>query len=145
MGLYKAIGVSNYKISHLEELKSMKCKVMPHINQLEFHVMHDPNREIMKYCRDNGIVVMAYSPYAGGKAFSLPKVKELAEKYKKTAGQIMLRWIFQHGIVPIPKTAKVERAKENGQIFDFELSKEDMVVLNSIHKESSVTICEAPK
>ncbi|XP_072044357.1 9,11-endoperoxide prostaglandin H2 reductase-like [Amphiura filiformis] len=143
-GLCKAIGVSNYEISHYEELKAMKCKVMPQAAQLEFHVMQDPNREIIKYCRDNNIVMMAYSPYAAGKAFALPKVKELAEKYKKTAGQIMLRWIVQHGIVPIPKTAKVERAKENAQVFDFELSKEDMAVLDSIHKESSVKICEAP-
>lgn len=140
-GLCKAIGVSNYEISHLEELKS--CRVKPHVNQIEFHPMMDPHREIIKYCKQAGIALMGYSPYCAGKSLSLPQVVDLAKKYNHTPAQISLRWLIQHDVVPIPKTIKKERAKENMQVFDFELSTEDMTLLDNIHKETPYCIAEA--
>ncbi|XP_072019563.1 glyoxal reductase-like [Amphiura filiformis] len=137
-GICKSIGVSNYDVRHLEELQTMQ--VVPHVNQIEYHPFQDPNRDVIKYCKANNIVLQAYSPFCAGKAVSHPEIIKVAQKNKRTQGQVILRWIIQHGIVPVPKTAKVERAKENSTIFDFQLSKEDMDAMDNIHKDSFHTL-----
>ena len=123
-GRVKAIGVSNFKLHHLEELLE-DAEIIPMVNQVEFHPQF-PQTEIMEICKKHNIQLEAWGPLMQGKIFEIPLMKELAEKYNKTISQIALRWDLQMGIVTIPKSITPERIKENMNIFDFEISKEDM-------------------
>lgn len=123
-GQVKAIGVSNYTVRHLQELKA-HARVMPHINQVELHVfLQQP--ELLSYCRDNGIVVEAYSPLAHGKANDDPVLQNVAERHDQSYAQIMLRWCVEQGLVVIPKSVTPSRISENAKIFDFALTPADM-------------------
>lgn len=132
-GQTKAIGVSNYTIKHLEEMKKY-ASVMPHVNQVELHVfLQQP--ELLKYCRDNGIVVEAYSPLAHAKANDDPIVAEIAAAHGKTYAQIMLRWCVEEGLVVIPKSVTPSRIQENAEIFDFKLTADDMAKLSTCDRD----------
>lgn len=123
-GKTKAIGVSNYTIRHLEEMKSY-ATVLPQINQVELHVfLQQP--ELLEYCRENGIVVEAYSPLAHAKDTDNPVIAEVAKRHGKSYAQIMLRWCVEQGLVVIPKSVTPSRIRENAEIFDFELTADDM-------------------
>jgi diketogulonate reductase-like aldo/keto reductase len=123
----KSIGVSNYTIRHLEEMKSY-AKEMPAINQVELHVfLQQP--ELVKYCRDNNIVVEAYSPLAHAKAMDNEVIAQIAKKHGKTYAQIMLSWLVEQDMVVIPKSVTLSRIRENIDIFDFKLDKEDLAEL----------------
>jgi diketogulonate reductase-like aldo/keto reductase len=129
-GLAKSIGVSNYTIKHLEELKNY-AKIIPAINQVELHVfLQQP--DLIKYCRDNGIQVEAYSPLARGRIMDNDVVKRIADKHDKTYAQVMLRWLVEQDLVVIPKSVTPNRIDENIDIFDFELDKEDMKAIAGI-------------
>ncbi|HUY85008.1 MAG TPA: aldo/keto reductase [Candidatus Dormibacteraeota bacterium] len=120
----RAIGVSNYTIRHLEEMKDY-AKVLPAVNQVELHVfLQQP--ELVKYCQDNGIVVEAYSPLAHARAMDNKTIADIANKHGKTYAQIMLRWCVQQDLVVLPKSVTPSRIKENIGIFDFRLDTEDM-------------------
>lgn len=120
----KNIGVSNFTIRHLEEMKEY-AKVLPDINQVELHIfLQQP--ELLKYCHDNGIVVEAYSPLAHAKVMDDPVVDKIAKKYGKTYAQIMLRWCIDMGTVVLPKSVTPERIAQNIDIFDFKLNAEDL-------------------
>lgn len=126
-GHAKSIGVSNYTIGHLEEMKKY-AKVTPAVNQVELHVfLQQP--ELVKYCRDNNITMEAYSPLAHSRAMDNPVIANVAKKHGKTYAQIMLRWLIEQGMVIIPKSATPGRIQENIQIFDFQLDDEDMQAL----------------
>lgn len=123
-GKAKSIGVSNYTVRHLKQLLKY-CSIIPAINQVELHVfLQQP--ELLDFCRDNGIVVQAYSPLAHGHGLDNVILREIAEKHSKSPAQIMLRWCIEAGTVPIPKSVTPGRIKQNIDIFDFELDKEDM-------------------
>lgn len=129
-GKVKAIGVSNYTIKHLEEMKRW-LKVVPAINQVELHVfLQQP--ELLKYCKDNGIVVEAYSPIAHGHGLDNKVLKEIAEKHGKSTAQIMVRWCIEAGTVPLPKSTNPERIAENIDVFDFQLDESDMAKLKQL-------------
>lgn len=130
-GKIKAIGVSNFHVHHLEAL--MNTEVKPMVNQLEYHP-GEMQEETVDYCKEHGIVVEAWSPLGRGRIFEHPLLLQIAEKYGKSLPQICLRWELQHGIVPLPKTMSEERMKENLDIFDFEISEEDMDELNAMGK-----------
>jgi diketogulonate reductase-like aldo/keto reductase len=131
-GQAKAIGVSNYMIPHLEELLK-DCKVKPAVNQIELHVfLQQP--ELVKFCKDNDIVVEAYSPLAHGHGLDDPVLQEIAKAHGKTPAQIMLRWCIEIGTVPLPKSTSEERMKENLDIFDFKLSAADMTKLKTLNR-----------
>jgi len=131
-GRAKSIGVSNYTIRHLEEMKKY-AKIIPAVNQVELHVfLQQP--ELIKYCLENNIVIEAYSPLAHGKAMYDKTVSEVASKYGKTYTQIMLRFLLEKGLVVIPKSTHPERIKENIEIFDFKLDEEDMKKLSKLDK-----------
>lgn len=123
----RSIGVSNYTIRHLEEMKHY-AKVMPAVNQVELHIfLQQP--ELIKYCKDNDIVVEAYSPLAHARAMDNPEVAAIAKKHNKTYAQIMLRWCLDQDLVVLPKSVTPERVRENIDIFDFKLDAGDMKAL----------------
>ncbi|MGI5897062.1 MAG: aldo/keto reductase [Oscillospiraceae bacterium] len=123
-GKIRAIGVSNFLEKHLVPLMEA-AEVKPMVNQLEIHPAF-PQREIVDFCKQHGIVVEAWGPLMRGKAFDNPLLCELAEKYRKSVAQILVRWCVQYGVVPLPKTQNPERMKQNAEIFDFSLSEEDV-------------------
>lgn len=121
----KAIGVSNYSIIQLEELQK-KSEILPAVNQVEFSPFLY-QKELLVYCKEKGIQLEAYSPLTRGKKLNDNIIQEIANKYKKTPAQIMIRWSLQHGNVVIPKSSNPVRIAENANVFDFDLSSEDML------------------
>ena len=138
-GKVKAIGVCNFKVEHLEELKKT-AKIMPMVNQVEIHPFSTKNN-IINYCKDNNIKVVAWSPISRGRVLSNELMIDLSQKYKKSIVQIVLRWHMQKGVIPIPKSSNENRIKENMDIFDFEISSEDMKAIDSLDEgyDRSVT------
>lgn len=136
-GKVKAIGVCNFKIGHLEELKKT-ARIMPMINQIEIHPGFT-QKEMVKYCQGNNIQVVAWSPIMRGKLFAEPLMIALSEKYNKTITQIILRWHIQNHIIPIPKSSNKDRIKENIDIFDFEIEKEDILKMDSLNRGENVS------
>ena len=129
-GRAKAIGVSNFLVHHLEDLLSVS-QIVPSVNQVEFHpFLVQP--DVLKFCQSHKIQVEAWSPLMQGKIVTEQSVQKLAEKYHKTPAQIVLRWDLQHKVVTIPKSTHSNRIVENTQIFDFEVSQEDMNILDSL-------------
>lgn len=123
-GKARVIGVSNYTVKHLEEMKEYASE-MPSVNQVELHVfLQQP--ELREYCRKEGIVIEAYSPLAHGRKMDDPTTIAAAQKHHKSYAQIMLRWCAQSGLVVLPKSVTAMRIEENLDIFDFALDDEDM-------------------
>ena len=141
-GKVKAIGVCNFKIGHLEELEKT-AEIMPMVNQIELHPQSAKN-EMLAYCKENNIQLVAWSPIMRGKIFSNKIVIALAEKYKKTIAEIVLRWHRQRGVIPIPKSSNEGRIKENLAIFDFEISGEDMDAINSLNEGYDASVTGVP-
>ena len=126
----KSIGVSNYTIRHLEEMKSYAHE-KPAVNQVELHVfLQQP--ELVAYCQDHNIVVEAYSPLAHARQMDNPVIIEIAQKHGKTYAQIMLGWCVQRGFIALPKSVTPARIRENIEIFSFTLDKNDMRKLNQL-------------
>ncbi|XP_022611006.1 uncharacterized protein LOC111229106 isoform X2 [Seriola dumerili] len=136
-GVCCAIGVSNFLIHHLEQLKE-DSSVIPHVNQVEYHPFQQPNH-LMEYCRQEGIVFEGYSPLAKGQVLSNPTVLQIAEKHRRTPAQICIRWSIQNGVVTIPKSIKKKRIQENCQVFGFQLEGADMAALGRLHDGRHVT------
>jgi methylglyoxal/glyoxal reductase len=130
-GLIRAIGVSNFKIHHLEYLMTAG-KVVPAVNQVEFHPKHS-QPELLEFCKKHHIQLEAWSPLIAGEALKIPVIKQLASKYGKSPAQIVLRWDLQKGIVTIPKSGNPERIDSNAQVFDFVLEKADMDKLDALN------------
>lgn len=138
-GKAKNIGVSNFTVEHLKELQE-KTNIKPAVNQVEFHPhIYSEQKELLRYCDDNGIIVEAYSPLAQGDLIDHPVVREVAELVGVTTGQVLIRWAIEHETVPIPKSANSERIEENYDVFNFELSSQDMEKLDSISSGERVT------
>lgn len=133
-GKCRAIGVSNFTLKHLKELLET-AKVIPTVNQVEFHV-YLYQKELLEFCKSKGIQLESYMSLTRGRSgFDNESIKKIAEKYSKSVAQIMLRWVLQHGLIAIPKSAHQERIIENKNIFDFFLSEEDMNILNSLNQD----------
>lgn len=134
-GLCKSIGVCNCNIHHLEEIEKI-AKYMPVVNEIECHPLFTQN-ELREYCKKKNIKVLAYTSTARMderlKKTCLPSI---AKKYNKSIVQIILRWHYQIGNIPIFNTTKSERYKENISIFDFNLTDEDIKQINSININS---------
>lgn len=124
-GKIKHIGVSNWGVKHLKELLEWPgLKVLPAVNQIEYSPWLQ-HTDIMDFCKEHNIVVEAFSPLTVGQMLTEPTVTALAKKHNKTPAQILLRWSIQTGAIPLPKTVRQARMKENIDIFDFELSKQE--------------------
>ncbi|MBA0791620.1 hypothetical protein Gohar_016189, partial [Gossypium harknessii] len=142
-GLVRSIGISNYDIFLTRDCLAYS-KVKPAVNQIETHPYFQRDC-LVKFCQKHGICVTAHTPLGGAAAnaewfgtvscLDDPVLKALAEKYKKTVAQIVLRWGIQRNTVVIPKTSKFERLKENFEVFDFELAKEDMDKIKAIDRK----------
>ena len=131
-GKAKAIGVSNYTIRHLEEMKKY-ADIFPAVDQVEFHPFLY-QKDLLEYCKENNIVLEAHSPLASGNVSRSELITSIAKKYHKDNAQVLLRWSLQHGVIPIPKSIHKERIAANINVFDFELSGEDMVKLDGLNE-----------
>ncbi len=130
-GKVKSVGVSNYTIHHLQDLIDQKLHVA--VNQVEYHPFLN-QEDLLKFCEKNAIAVTAYCPLARGIILKDPNILNMAKKYRKSPSQISLRWLIQKDIIVIPKASSHEHLKENFEIFDFEISQEDMLVIDNIGK-----------
>ncbi|GIQ68899.1 aldo/keto reductase [Xylanibacillus composti] len=130
-GLIRAIGLSNFQIHHIKDILDA-ADVVPAVNQIECHPMLT-QKPLLQFCREHNIQPEAWSPLMQGN-LDLPLLDELAGKYNKTKAQIVLRWDLQHEIVTIPKSVKEHRIIENADIFDFQLSAEDMDRLDALNQ-----------
>ncbi|MEP0133250.1 MAG: aldo/keto reductase [Eudoraea sp.] len=129
----RAIGVSNFMQHHLEDLMGT-AKIVPMVNQMEFHP-YLVQQNLIDFCSDKNIQYEAWSPMMQGRIFGIDIFKELANKYDKTIAQIVLRWDLQKGVITIPKSSKRDRILANADIFDFELTSEDMASLDSLNRD----------
>lgn len=129
-GRAKAIGVSNFHKHHLEDILSM-ATVNPMVNQYERHPYFQQN-ELYQVGFDLGLVMEAWSPIAKGEVLDDKVLKKIADKYNKSIVQVVLRWQIQSGYIVFPKSEKPSRLKENFDIFDFELSEEDMQTIKDL-------------
>jgi len=131
-GVAKNIGVSNFHKHHLEKLFTT-AKIRPLVNQVELHPYMN-QQELREYCKQNDIIVEAWSPIAKGKVLQDELLNEIAKKYGKTAIQVTLRWEIQLGIITIPKSTKPERISQFSDIFDFELTNEEIKQICKLDK-----------
>ena len=129
-GLVRAIGVSNFMPHHFITLIANES-IKPMVNQIEMHPGM-PQNEIVQYCREYHMIMEAYSPIGTGKLLKDPGLIAMAEKYGKSVAQLCIRWCLQKGVVPLPKSINPERIAENTKVFDFEISDEDMNILDHI-------------
>ena len=134
-GRVRAIGVSNFKPRHLDALLE-KADIAPMVDQIELHPGM-PQDETVEYCRARDILVEAWGPLAQGRLFESVELDVLAAKHRKSVSQIVLRWHLQRGILPLPKSITPSRIVENAQLFDFELSSQEMNFITHIKCESS--------
>ena len=136
-GKIKAIGVSNFYPDRLVDLV-LYSEVKPAVNQVEVNVFHQ-QIEAQTYNEKYGVQMEAWAPFAEGRnnMFTNPELKAIGDKYGKSIAQVILRWLVQRGIVPLAKSVKKERMQENINIFDFELSDEDMAVIAKMDKKES--------
>ena len=128
-GKLKAIGVSNFGIGHINGLKSYAKVFPPAVNQLELHPWLQ-QREIVSYCEKNGIAVEAYCPLVRNQKKDDPMLKGIADKHGKSTAQVLLRYCLQKNWVPLPKSDNEGRIAQNADLFNFELSKEDISKLD---------------
>ncbi len=131
-GKVRAIGVSNFQIHHLEDLLT-DAKVVPAVNQVEFHPFLT-QKDLMRYCQGKGIQLEAWSPLGQGHLLEHETLKGIAAKYGKTVAQVILRWDLQLGVVTIPKSVREARIIENADVFDFELSTEDILAIDGLNR-----------
>jgi len=134
----RAIGVSNFKPHHLEELLK-GAETAPAVNQIELHPLFQ-QKETRAYCAEHGIAVESYSPLMqGGEALEHPVIANLARTHDKTPAQVILRWHVQCGLIVIPKSVNPERIRENFTLFDFELSEDEMRQIEGIDENRRVS------
>lgn len=144
-GILKSIGVSNYNIKHLNEMKGY-ARIMPAVHQFELHPAYFP-KDLIDFCESEGIFIQTYASL--GEGFLLnsdflkinPLFNQLADKYKCTVAQILLKWPLQHGWGIIPKSINPARIYENIKLFDFEIDEYDMGLLDKFHEQVSFKKC----
>ena len=133
-GRVKAIGVCNFDIDHLDRLLK-ECDVKPVLNQVECHPFFAQN-ELKDYCAKHDIFVEAWSPlHQGGEVLQNESIKNIAEKHGKTPAQIVLRWHLQNNTIVIPKSVTPSRIEENFNVFDFELTANEMNDINNLNRK----------
>lgn len=135
-GKVKAIGVSNFQVHHLQDL--MKgAEVVPMVNQVEYHPRLT-QQEVGDFCREHGIQLEAWSPLMQGQLLDHPLLREIADKHNKEVAQVIIRWDLQNGVVTIPKSTKEQRIVSNADVFDFELSADEMKQITAMNENLRV-------
>ncbi|PNY24089.1 oxidoreductase [Tolypocladium capitatum] len=134
-GKARAIGVSNFRVQHLEEMKEYARVWPPHVNQLE-RQLHPwcQQRDLVRFCRDNGIVLQAYSPLSCGEHLGDEALGAVAAKHGKSPAQVLIRYGLQKNWVPLPKSGNPERIKQNADVFDFALDDVDVETLDGLDR-----------
>lgn len=135
-GRVRAIGLSNFQIHQIEDILAI-CKVKPMLNQVEFHPRLR-QADLHQFCVQNQIQLQAWAPLMQGKALDIPEIVGIAEKYGKSPAQILIRWDLQHGVITIPKSITPHRIIENSQVFDFQISEEDMASIDRLNQDRRV-------
>lgn len=130
-GKIKAIGLSNFEITDIENILA-NCTIKPVVNQVLAHVTNTP-AELIDYCKQNGILIEAYSPIGHGELFKNDAIKAMAEKYQVSLPQLCIAYTLQLGLLPLPKTANPEHMKNNADA-NFVISEEDMLALKAMEK-----------
>ena len=135
-GLVKAIGVCNCHQHHLETIMK-ECEIVPMVNEFEVHPLFT-QKPLIQFCKDHNIHVIAYTPLARNddRMRSNLILRGIAKKYNKSIYQVILRWDIQNGLTPIPRSSNVERNRQNFDIFDFELTDEEIKAIDSININS---------
>lgn len=136
-GLVKSIGVSNFNVHHLEGLKKACPDHIPTVNQIELHPFLD-REKVVSYCEQEGIVVEAYSPITQGKKLGDPTIMAIAKKHNKTSAQVLIRWCLDRNFVVLPKSVKEQRIIENADVYDFQLSPEDLQIMSGLKSEQLI-------
>jgi diketogulonate reductase-like aldo/keto reductase len=136
-GRCRAIGVSNYTITHLEELLG-HCTTPPAVNQVEFSPFLY-QKKLLDFCRSRDVQLVAYSPLTKATRLADPRLSAVADQYGRSTAQILIRWALQHDLVVIPKSADKNRIRENAAVFDFELTDETMSVLDALDENLHTT------
>ncbi len=131
--LIRVTGVSNHHQHHLEKIFA-KANVKPMVDQIELHP-YLSQKPLLNFCKENDIAVTAWGPLGRGKMLEDETIVKLANLYNKTAAQIILRWHYQNDVVTIPKSVTPSRIEENMNIFDFELSQEDIQAMDELNKD----------
>ena len=129
-GKIRSLGVSNFMPHHLDALVD-HVSIMPTVNQILLNPSEMQSETVARN-KELNILSEAYSPLGTGKIFELDEMNNLAEKYDKSIAQVAIKWSLQHGFLPLPKTSTLTRAAENMAVFDFEISEEDMKVINNL-------------
>jgi len=124
---------SNYTIKHLIPLISL-CKYIPTVNQVEYHPLLN-QEDLLDFCNKNNIFLQSYSTLGKGKILNNQIIENISKNYNKSSAQICLKWTLQKGIGVIPKSSNENRIKENIDIFDFEISEEDMKKLDDLNED----------
>lgn len=137
VGKIKSIGVSNFRPHHIDALLKT-AKIVPAVNQLYINPS-DQQEAVVAYNNAHHILTEAYSPLGRGELLAVPALVEIAEKYGKSTAQIVLKWSLQKGYLPLPKSVTPSRIIENGQLFDFDLSTEELKAIDQLHGVASVT------
>jgi diketogulonate reductase-like aldo/keto reductase len=132
----RAIGVSNFMERHINELLK-ETEITPMVNQMEFHpfLVQQP---MIDYCASKGIQYEGWAPLMRGRVNNVELFQQLSEKYGKSAVQVVLRWNLQKGVVAIPKSSRKDRIVHNARIFDFEISDEDMALIDGLDKNQAI-------
>lgn len=141
-GLCRSIGVSNWGIGHLEEAKSYAKIWPPHVNQIELHPWCQ-QREIVKYCQDNGIAIEAFCPLVRTRKMNDKTLTSIASKHTKDPGAVLIRYSLQKGWSPLPKSDTPSRIESNADVYDFELDSDDMGRLDSLDQGAAGAIEES--
>ena len=129
-GRARSIGVSNFQVPHLQRLAA-ETEVVPAVNQIEVHP-YFTNEEVRAYGAEHGILTEAWSPIAQGAVLGDPTISAIAERVGKTTAQVTLRWHIQRGDIVFPKSTTPSRIRENFEIFDFELTEDDMAAISGL-------------
>ncbi|ATF42145.1 aldo/keto reductase [Weissella paramesenteroides] len=129
-GKIRAIGISNFQIEHVEALLKT-ATIRPMVNQL-FINPSDLEQDIVAFNEAHDILTEAYSPLGTGSLLAVPEINDIAEKYGKSAAQVLIRWSLQHGFLPLPKSTHAERISQNADVFDFELTDAEIVALDQL-------------
>ena len=129
-GLIRSIGLSNFMQHHAEPIM-VRANICPMVDQIEYHPGFT-QKECVEFCQKNNILVEAWSPLGRGNVLNNPLLKSIAANHNKSVAQVVIRWVMQTGVLPLVKSVTPSRIKENMDVFDFELSQQEMLEIASL-------------